>query len=120
DANHGFVVGGDSCGNGLVLASSNGGATWSQQTIPTNIGTLRGVAFTSSLRGWATGYLADFSGGAIITTADGGQTWTSQTAPAGVFDVGSVSFVDSSHGWAAGNGNNGAAVLATSDGGSTW
>src|SRR5438105_873342 len=119
DANHVFVAGGDSCRDAVMLASSDGGANWSRQTLPTGLAVLGGIAFVSSQHGWASGGARDFTG-AVITTVDGGQTWTSETLPSGVVYVFSVSFVDASHGWAAASTNFGAVVLATSDGGTTW
>ena len=68
DALHGWAVG----MNGVILATTDGGVTWTVQ----NWGAaawLYDVAFPDASRGWAVG-----SDGTIIATSDGGATWTAQ------------------------------------------
>src|SRR5437870_662817 len=67
DANHVFVAGGDSCRDAVMLASSDGGANWSRQTLPNGLAVLTSIAFVSSQHGWAAGAAKDFTG-VVITT----------------------------------------------------
>jgi photosystem II stability/assembly factor-like uncharacterized protein len=126
DAHHGWAVG----YGGAILATSDGGATWTAQTSGTNA-TLKCVTFADSRHGWAVGSGA---GGAsnnapvILATSDGGAIWKAQDASsAGSSAVlYSVAFTDADHGWAVGatyESNFTASygvILATSDGGTTW
>ncbi|MCX6374098.1 MAG: S8 family serine peptidase, partial [Actinobacteria bacterium] len=106
DAVHGWAVG----EGGLILATSNGGATWSTQTSGT-LATFWGVAFSDATHGWAVG-----EDGLILATSNGGATWSRQTTGTSelLYDV---AFSDAAHGWAVGEGGT---ILATSDGGATW
>ena len=106
DATHGWAVG----EGGAILATSNGGATWSKQTSGT-FATFWGVAFSDATHGWAVG-----EGGRILATTNGGATWSAQTSGTSelLYDV---AFSDATHGWAVGEGGT---ILATTDGGATW
>jgi photosystem II stability/assembly factor-like uncharacterized protein len=118
---YGFDVGGGSAGYPTILATSNGGATWTLQTgtpgaypaVP-----FYSVCFPDALHGWAVGYR-----GNILATSNGGASWTSQDPghhfPPSAWpdDLRGVSFPDASHGWAV--GTQGGLILATSDGGAT-
>ena len=96
--------------NGVVLATQDGGATWTSQNAATGA-VLEGIAFSDPTHGWAVG-----SYGAIIATASGGTYWSPQATgtSAWLYDV---AFSDSRHGWAVGASG---VILATADGGSTW
>jgi len=118
DASHGWAVG-DTSGasspvRGAVLATTDGGASWTAQSPGTpSFSFLHGVAFTDASHGWAVG---GGSNGVIVATSDGGAHWTTQDA--GTFaDLKGVASTDASHGWAV--GTNGT-ILATSDGGAHW
>ena len=104
----GWAVG----GNGTILATGDGGSSWTPQTSGTEAW-LSSAQFTADgQRGWAVG--AD---GTILATGDGGNVWTAQTSDIrSVFN--SVHFTaDGQRGWVVGwNG----AILATGDGGSSW
>ena len=116
DATHGWAVG----GNGVILATADGGATWSAQSSGSDAG-LSDVAFPDATHGWAVG-----GNGVILATADGGATWSAQSSgsDAGLSDV---AFPDATHGWAVGwqdpggwvwpRGNG--VILATTTGGAT-
>jgi photosystem II stability/assembly factor-like uncharacterized protein len=129
DAVHGWAVGSADCGTGLdcpgvVLATTNGGATWSTQTVPSGVLTLQGVTFVTSSQGWAVGYagvsgcvfVMPFCTAAIIATTDGGSTWHTQAIPPGLDPLSGVTFLNSSVAWAVG----GTSLLTTVDGGTTW
>jgi photosystem II stability/assembly factor-like uncharacterized protein len=129
DATHGWAVGGtydyaeddSTTYRAAIVATSDGGATWKTQTVPSGIHTLCDVDFVDALHGWAVGY-SYLSGtgfaGAILATSDGGATWKPQTVPAGTGWLSSVDFADASHGWAVVQRTD--AILMTSDGGATW
>ena len=95
---------------GDVLASTDGGGSWSVGTTIWGLG-LDDVVFTDSVRGWGMSIVNH----SIEHTTDGGLTWTIQyTMPGGWLQ--DINFVDSHNGWAVGAG----AILHTSDGGDTW
>ena len=60
-----YAVG--SNGNGLVLKSLDGGATWNPQ-VSNSAQTLKDVWFVDAMRGWAVG-----AAGRVIHTSRGGQ-----------------------------------------------
>jgi photosystem II stability/assembly factor-like uncharacterized protein len=95
---------------GVILASTDGGLTWHQQSTPVE-STLFGVRFIDAKRGWAVGVDS-----VILDTEDGGATWRLSHAPiAGrsLYDV----FVRGNQGWIVGESGT---VLQTGDGGATW
>ena len=95
---------------GVILRTTDGGATWVSQSSGVLTG-LSGVAFADAGDGWAVG-----AGGVILHTTDGGGTWVSQSS--GVLTgLSGVAFADASHGWAVGASG---VILATTDGGATW
>lgn len=118
DATHGWAA-----GTGFVMATSDGGMTWQQQTLPAfpasrEAGTLGpwsfdAVSFLDVDHGWAVG-----NGGAAAATTDGGRHWVAQEPPTTAV-LESVSFGDPSHGWIAGGFGNGSRY-STTDGGATW
>ena len=135
DATHGWAVGGVSngiiTGNAVVLATTDGGATWRAQDASAagHDAVLNSVDFVDSAHGWAVGV----GGGSdyppvILATSDGGASWKAQDAsPAGRrVDLNAVHFVDPAHGWTVGlkmdsNGHAaGGVILVTSDGGVRW
>ena len=99
DATHGWAVGED----GTILATTDGGATWSAQSSGTSE-SLYDVAFTDATHGWAVG-----EGGTILATSDGGATWSAQSSGSSTWLHG-VAFSDATHGWAVGEGGT---ILAT-------
>jgi photosystem II stability/assembly factor-like uncharacterized protein len=99
--------------SGKVLATTDGGQTWTSQSSATGVD-LQGVDFIDDTHGWAVG-----SGGIVIYTTNGGASWIATTAgtATGFQDV---DFVDASHGWAVGATVLANAIYATTDGGLTW
>ena len=112
DASHGWVVGGAQ-GAGTILATTDGGATWSVQT-PTgaSVAGLSAVAFKGPTHGWAVG-----GQGTILATTDGGATWNAQNSGTSIASLAGVAFTDATHGWAVGDHGT---IVATTDGGATW
>ena len=118
DASYGWAV-----GSGAVFATTNGGATWSEQSVPQGTGQLWSVSFADRLHGWACGW------GVILGTSNGGSTWTTQyTNPD--FEYMSVDCSDPTHAWAAGQhlgtigtilqADGGAVSIVATTNGSTW
>jgi photosystem II stability/assembly factor-like uncharacterized protein len=130
DAQHGWAVGetqgSDSSWNDTVIMhTTDGGATWTQQLdfsppLASNIddATLSSIACTDAEHAVAVGY--DENRAEIWRTTNGGQTWTRVGrklwplySPVNLSDV---VFADATHGWAVGDGT----VIKTSDGGVAW
>ena len=105
--NAGYIVG----GGGLILKSTDGGATWVSQTSP-GPDTFFDVFFFNDTAGWAVG-----DNGVIASTADG-TTWTlhAQSGSLTTQDINSVFFVGS-NGWMGSDDNN---MYYTTDAGATW
>ncbi len=93
-----------------IYKSTDGGITWTQQVLPSNIGSSlnhkSGVFFLDSLQGWISGL------DSVMHTIDGGQTWTCISH---IF-YGSIVFRDSLNGVV----ENLYQVSSTHDGGYTW
>jgi len=112
DADTGWASGyGAHTGHGVVLATSDGGATWLKQTTPQSAW-LTQICFVDDEHGWA---CADKS---VLRTADGGATWSKVAVSRGEDnDIEDVYFVDVQHGWAVGASGT---IWASADGGATW
>ena len=68
DAQHGYIAG----EFGTVLATQDGGATWTKRDLPTEK-TIFGMTFKDAQEGWAVGI-----DGLLLHTTDGGVEWTVQ------------------------------------------
>jgi photosystem II stability/assembly factor-like uncharacterized protein len=116
DATHGWAVGmsdQDEASTSVILATSDGGATWNVQDAGAvaRRAVLGTVTFVDVARGWAVGRsMKKESDGSvtysplILATSDGGATWTAQdaTSAGSSAGLGSVAFADATHGWAVG------------------
>lgn len=114
-ATHGWVAGG-----GRILATSDGGTTWTRQY--SGPAQLDQVDFIDARHGWAVGT------NGLLRTADGGATWTAAQDPC----IRSVHFVTPSVGYAVAGGSRlrgdgglpapaiGGQLLTTADGGQNW
>jgi photosystem II stability/assembly factor-like uncharacterized protein len=110
-------------GAGRVLATGDGGSTWTTQY--TGSAKLYQVDFTDAEHGWAIGT------NALLRTTDGGATWTALAEPQ-CQDIESVHFVTPDLGYAVAGGAQvwlsggvpaavgGGQLLRTTDGGSYW
>ena len=126
DASHVFVSlslqqGLGRLGPGVLLASSNGGRTWSRHVLPGS----GEVAFPTATRGWLTPV-----DGRLYSTNNGGQTWRRAAVPAPAGFRGTLplaelpSFRDSTHAvvpvtFRRGN-REALSFLTSSNGGATW
>jgi len=125
DNNNVFAVGGNGSvtGYGVMVKSSDAGATWSTVDIGFPVLRLNTIKFTSPLVGYAAGFSLN-----IIKTTDGGATWTNlfPNLPEAVRnyvtsqptqEFWDLDFSDDNNGYVVGyNGQ----VLKTTDGGATW
>jgi photosystem II stability/assembly factor-like uncharacterized protein len=119
DAAHGWVYG----ELGALFSTSDGGATWNRQRVPTRH-LLLGATFQNAQTGWLSG-----GGLTVLRTSDGGSTWrvglvfaSAQSQQQGPETQSSqrlnaVCFKGNGRGWAVGSGG---LILSTADGGSTW
>ncbi len=106
-SNHIWAVG----DNGTIVASTDGGDTFTV-TQPFDTDELfESVFFVDPDNGWVVG-----SDGTILATKDGGTTWDNQTQ-GNTYGLNHVVFLDDkATGWAVGTG----VILHTTNGGGTW
>jgi photosystem II stability/assembly factor-like uncharacterized protein len=97
------------CEEGLLLATNNEGAAWTQHKIPDAAG-LRALAFADENHGLAIG-----EGGVIVATADAGRTW--QKRPSGTTENLTDIQMLGEQGWISGFDG---VLLHTADGGKSW
>jgi photosystem II stability/assembly factor-like uncharacterized protein len=93
----------------LVIRTTDGGATWTQHTIPSFSSIA--MSFADESVGWTVG---DF--GSVARTTNGGITWTAQD-PGTDDHLRSVCAVSETEAWAGGAYNT---LLHTTDSGETW
>jgi photosystem II stability/assembly factor-like uncharacterized protein len=149
DQQHGFIQGSTSDGTPLLLATTDGGSSWSARTVPGegSKGGILGLSFADASAGWAivkvakkgpiypsptcsSGYAYSpsecFPPPQMYRTVDGGRTWTlMQTdlfSPDG--EIVSLLFADARYGFAqryiSSPQNLPSVLLRTTDGGTTW
>lgn len=108
DASRGWAVG----THGLILATTDGGASWQAQS--SSGPHLWQVTCADTRHVWAIG-----PAGELVSTTDGGATWrtakVSGVARAGIGGVG-LAFADARRGWIVAR----SLIWHTSDGGATW
>lgn len=118
DPQHAWIAATRDGGEGVLLASTDGGRTWREAYPSSTPHPALDIAFVSATVGFGLGMIGD--GTAILRTDDAGTTWqlvgqVPGDALAGGTDQ-ALSFVDERHGWAA----TAAGLFATTDGGLTW
>jgi photosystem II stability/assembly factor-like uncharacterized protein len=91
-----------------IYVTSDGGSTWTNQSIPLSTGTLGAVTFVDANTGWAVG-----GDGIILHTTNGGALWSQQGSGV-TSDLETVQFVSPTTGWIVGS------ILHTTDGGQNW
>ncbi len=118
DASNAWAVG----DAGVIMHSSDAGATWSPQSSPVTV-PLGSVVFADARDGWAAGGYGWYSTersesarGAIVHTTDGGVTWVAQVSDRDVAFA-DIAFAGDQQGWAVGGHG---LILHTADGGETW
>jgi photosystem II stability/assembly factor-like uncharacterized protein len=121
DSLTGYAVGGTngSLGYGIIIKTTDGGNTWSEQKEGRNCNELTSVFFIGET-GYAVGYenysvdTNYYCKGTILKTLNGGEDWVIQsqfTLPM----LSSVYFINADTGYAVGGG-----IVSTIDGGKNW
>jgi photosystem II stability/assembly factor-like uncharacterized protein len=88
-----YAAGTNSSDTGLVvLATSNGGKSWTTRTLPSGIDDVGGIACATSKRCVVAGDINknDESNRVIYATTDSGSRWTKQSVPTGTGDLDDV------------------------------
>jgi len=127
DRDRGFVL-----TDSALLATRDGGASWTDVTPERGLAGVSGAFFLDSYRGWLAGTTPGLpSRLLVLDTADGGTSWRERSldasdAPGGQpYAEAQVHFADAAHGWLLGRLATGSAVslgaiLRTADGGESW
>jgi photosystem II stability/assembly factor-like uncharacterized protein len=115
DDQRGVAVGyGELGGDGTILVTDDGGATWTARNREIDDG-----GFSAFFAVWAEGDSLACIGareGRVVRSDDGGETWITLDSGS-IWAVESMHFVDETHGWACTHQRD---ILRTSDGGLTW
>jgi photosystem II stability/assembly factor-like uncharacterized protein len=119
DPSAGPVLGGERVsGDGVLLHSPDGGATWETQWGGGAADLrLNDVDMLDGQTGWAVGDATAAQHALVLRTTDGGDTWTLQDPGDIAFDLAAVHVLDAQTAWAVGDGEQ---ILRTTDGGATW
>lgn len=97
-----------------VKYSTNGGAYWYEQSIPSGIyPDLYSVNFSDLNTGWAVGHFYYTNSGLILNTTNRGTNWINQCDRIG-FKLFSVHFINNKTGWVVGSDGT---ILKTTNGG---
>ncbi len=111
DSQTGFAV----CPGGIVMKTTDGGATWSLKDLSTATSwVFTKVFFLNNQVGWIAGYLS--TTGLLFKTTDGGNTWNRFSSSA-LTTLMSVYFRSATLGWTVAQDGK---VAKTTDGGATW
>jgi hypothetical protein len=105
-----------------IIATADGGATWSVEYATTRFDGITGIDCTSAAHCLAIGDIAQGSSTAFLQTTDGGKEWSTHAAPKSLALAEAVSCANGSDCWAVGFADNrvDAAVARTTDGGGVW
>jgi photosystem II stability/assembly factor-like uncharacterized protein len=116
---------------GVVLGTTNGGATWKELKDASGKGapfSINDVFFVDRNEGWAAGgNQENREEDVLLHTTDGGRTWLRQTTKTAQY-IRAVHFADAKRGWAVGmtmdpvdpNQAGPSKIVGTTDGGVTW
>ena len=97
-------------GNGLILATTDGGKSWNAQYRGTV--DVTALDFVNTDIGWALGKTH------LLMTTDGGRTWTPASEPAD--HLTGVEFLGASNGYGYASTKSGTRLFHSSDGGQVW
>ena len=115
----GYIGGGGPSFNpdrlGTVMASTDGGRSWTVQSVPRGVGYLNGVSCASVSFCVAVGESPDDHGGTTLVTTDQGSHWSRSHLPAEVSGLSLVSCPVPGTCLAVGHG-----AIRTTDGGLSW
>jgi photosystem II stability/assembly factor-like uncharacterized protein len=118
DATHawavGFFINGSPAPQAIIVATADGGVTWTRQQ-PPHTSWLGGVSFVNQSTGWIVGNPCAPQAlcPGVSVTHDGGMSWVDQSPPV-LFSY-AVRFVSATTGWVVGD-----AIAGTIDGGVSW
>lgn len=93
---------------GLAATTTDGGQTWTEQALPSDLTSLSALSCATASQCVAVGSRTD--GAAIVGSSDGGNTWTPLGMPRDVTSLTSVSCAAQIC-WAVGSGSTGATLL---------
>ncbi|MGH9131247.1 MAG: WD40/YVTN/BNR-like repeat-containing protein [Acidimicrobiales bacterium] len=112
-ANQGWAV---SAFSGVIIHTTDGGATWTQQLPATS--PITAIDFTSAATGWGVGTAADE--GAVLRSDDGAGSWSVVASLPGVVE--GLSALSATHAYVVDESSPSAdwSIMATTDGGTTW
>ncbi len=115
DAKRAFAVGWGTSEGAVILATRDGGATWTQ-TSPVRGAYLFSIRFPTESLGFAAGYDPAKNCGLILMTRNGGKSWkaTHVTKTFGLYDL---AFLSPKLGFACGYGGG---IFRTQNGGRSW
>ena len=117
---------------GTVWHTSDGGATWQAQALPTSASLLNRIQFVDAQHGWVVGikfagndpYGRPQHAGIVYVTRNGGQIWSELYSPGVDITLTGLEWLDDQTGWVVGFPNvssmTGGFVYHTADGGLTW
>ena len=97
----------------MVVVTTDGGTTWTTETLPGAKFAPAGLSCATTTDCFA---LGDTNGLAVLATTDGGTTWTTETLPSHLGNLRDISCATASTCWVSSD----AGVFATTDGGTTW
>ncbi len=105
-----------------IVATANGGGSWTSQVIPPAAGYLSRVSCSDQRYCVAIGQAAQSSNGqaVIIATTDGGRLWQARPVPAGFLDVTAVTCGLDRRCIAIGDVAGGASALSSASPGAAW
>lgn len=116
----GSTVGSDGAPNGAaIIATNNGGMTWTVQAVPATVGFLSAIACSTRRQCVAMGQ-GQGTQGVAITTVNGGTTWLQTTLPTAVTDVTAVTCQAGVQCMAVGSTDAGDVALTSSGASSPW
>ena len=131
DPLHAWAVGSAAGSHPLILATSDGGATWVRQGAGLDHAALSAVTFSDARHGWTVGHISSVTGwrepSFVLATSDGGRHWREvyRTNHGRLFGIAAS---DRLHSWAVGSSAAldahseyaAAYIVATNDGGTHW
>ena len=106
----------------FVLITRDGGATWSNVTMPGTIGNLTNGFFPNINTGWVITNFSESNTGSLYYTTNAGLSWVHYDVP---FNNGYMQFLDNTRGFVmtilgAATNKQSVALYQTSNGGATW
>ena len=118
DDDRALVVGATQSLVSRVLATDDGGATWTSLLVR-NGALLNDVATVGGSDIWVCGIFMMRDDDPLLFSPDGGQTWQERSLPRG-YSAFTLDFISSTEGWAAALGERDTIILRTTDGGEHW